>query len=112
MGGRCFYIDPSYIIRSCPVEPNDHIYCTRLATDAAHVGMRGYTGVCVGAIHNAIVLLPMQMVASGKKTLNIHGSCWGTCVSMCGMPPPLAFGCAADDLSKLSTSMNPLHLTA
>lgn len=33
-GGRTFYIDPSYIIRSVPVTPNDHIYCTRLANNA------------------------------------------------------------------------------
>ena len=36
-GGRTFYIDPSYIIRSCVIRPNDHIYCGRLAHDAVHV---------------------------------------------------------------------------
>ncbi|CAL1162560.1 unnamed protein product [Cladocopium goreaui] len=47
-GGRSFYIDPSYIIRSVVIRPNDHIYCSRLARDAVHTAMRGYTGVCVG----------------------------------------------------------------
>ena len=28
----------------------------RLARDAVHTAMRGYTGVCVGPIHNIIVL--------------------------------------------------------
>ena len=69
-GGRSFYIDPSYIIRSVSIRPNDHIYCSRplislcffhflskrLARDAVHTAMRGYTGVCVGPIHNIIVL--------------------------------------------------------
>ena len=107
-GGRSFYIDPSYIIRSCPVEPNDHIYCTRLATDATHVAMRGFTGVCVGAVHNACVLLPMNMIASGKKTLNSNGSCWTTCASMCGMPKHLAFGRPAEP--EVSTISSPTDL--
>ena len=66
-GGRTFYIDPSYIIRSVPPTPNDHIYCTRLANNAVHTSMRGYTGVCVGAIHNIIVILKSKLIAAGKK---------------------------------------------
>ncbi|CAK9049876.1 unnamed protein product [Durusdinium trenchii] len=60
-GGRTFYIDPSYIIRSVPINPNDHIYCVRLANDAVHTAMRGYTGVCVGAMHNVISMLPCRL---------------------------------------------------
>ena len=66
-GGRTFYIDPSYTVRSCPIAANDHIYCSRLANDAVHSAMRGYTGVCVGAIHNIICMLPSKLIASGKK---------------------------------------------
>ncbi len=54
-GGRSFYIDPSYIIRSVPIEPNDHIYCARLSHNAVHTAFRGYTGVCVGAVHQVRV---------------------------------------------------------
>merc|ERR1740129_2184565 len=63
-GGRSFYIDPSYIIRSCPIRPNDHIYCSRLARDAVHTAMRGYTGVCIGPIHNIISMIPSELIAS------------------------------------------------
>merc|ERR1712241_477480 len=38
-GGRSFYIDPSYIIRSAPVKPNDHVYCSRLALCGVHTAM-------------------------------------------------------------------------
>merc|ERR1711908_193348 len=62
-GGRSFYIDPSYIIRSVPIRPNDHIYCSRLARDAVHTAMRGYTGVCVGPINNVIVIMPAKLIA-------------------------------------------------
>ena len=89
-GGRTFYIDPSYIIRSCPIAPNDHIYCSRLANDAVHTAMRGYTGVCVGARHNVIVMLPSKLVASGKKRIKVNSSTWQTCVQSCNMPRSLS----------------------
>lgn len=85
-GGRTFYIDPSYTIRSCPIAPNDHIYCSRLANDAVHTAMRGYTGVCVGALHNIICIFPSQLIASGKKQVKLRSSSWQTCVQNCGMP--------------------------
>eukprot|EP00928_Gymnodinium_smaydae_P087196 TRINITY_DN71503_c0_g1_i1.p1 TRINITY_DN71503_c0_g1~~TRINITY_DN71503_c0_g1_i1.p1 ORF type:complete len:474 (+),score=103.57 TRINITY_DN71503_c0_g1_i1:202-1422(+) len=85
-GGRCFYIDPSYIIRSVPIIPNDHIYCSRLANDAVHTAMRGYTGVCVGAIHNIICMLPARLVAAGKRRVRVHSSSWQGCAQTCNMP--------------------------
>ena len=88
-GGRCFYIDPSYIIRSVPPTPNDHIYCARLANNAVHTAMRGYTGVCVGAIHNIICMLPSKLIASGKKKVKLRSSGWQTCVQNCKMPKEL-----------------------
>ena len=88
-GGRTFYIDPSYIIRSVPIMPNDHIYCSRLANNAVHTAMRGYTGVCVGAIHNVIVILKSKLIASGKKQLKPKSSTWQSCVQLCKMPPNL-----------------------
>uniref|UniRef100_A0A7S1RYX3 Phosphofructokinase domain-containing protein n=1 Tax=Alexandrium catenella TaxID=2925 RepID=A0A7S1RYX3_ALECA len=85
-GGRSFYIDPSYIIRSCPIRPNDHIYCSRLARDAVHCAMRGYTGVCVGPIHNIIVIMPSELIASGKRRVKLTSSAWQSCVQSCNMP--------------------------
>ena len=35
------YIDPSYIIRSAPANPNDSIYCSRLGAHAVHAAMSG-----------------------------------------------------------------------
>ena len=69
------------------------------------------------AIHNANVLLPMRMVAAGKKTLNVHGSLWGTCVLMTNMPPDVAFGRRSGKEKRGKTgpafqSMNPLNFMA
>lgn len=85
-GGRSFYIDPSYIIRSVPISPNDHIYCTRLSCDAVHTAMRGYTGVCVGAIHNVISIIPSTLVASGKRRVKVKSSSWQLAVASANMP--------------------------
>jgi 6-phosphofructokinase 1 len=89
-GGRSFYIDPSYIIRSVPIKPNDHIYCSRLARDAVHTAMRGYTGVCVGAIHNVIVILPSKLIAGQKRHINVRSAAWQNCVQTCNMPRSLS----------------------
>merc|ERR1712232_787341 len=88
-GGRSFYIDPSYIIRSVPVMPNDHIYCSRLAHDAVHTAMRGYTGVVVGAIHNIVVIVPSKFIAGRKKRVKVTDSYWQSCVQSCKMPKSL-----------------------
>jgi len=89
-GGRSFYIDPSYIIRSCPIRPNDHIYCSRLSRNAVHTAMRGYTGVCVGPIHNIIVVMPSHLIAAGKRQVSVKSSAWQSCVQSCNMPYSLA----------------------
>merc|ERR1712014_408039 len=89
-GGRSFYIDPSYIIRSVPIKPNDHIYCSRLARDAVHTAMRGYTGVCVGAMHNVIVIMPSKLIAGQKRRIPVNSSSWQNCVQTCNMPRTLS----------------------
>lgn len=89
-GGRSFYIDPSYIIRSVPPSPTDHIYCGRLAADAVHTAMRGYTGVCVGALHNVVCIFPSDLIASGKRKIKVYDSNWQSCVRETGMPMSLA----------------------
>jgi len=89
-GWRTFYIDPSYIIRSVPISANDHIYCCRLANDAVHTAMRGYSGGCVGAIHNIICMLPSKLIATGKRQVKVNSSSWQGCVMNCGMPRALA----------------------
>jgi len=89
-GGRSFYIDPSYIIRSIPVRPIDHIYCSQLARGAAHVAMRGYTGVCVGALNRIEVIIPSTIIARGKRRIDTRSFEWQSCVTASGMPPSLA----------------------
>merc|ERR1712032_83741 len=89
-GGRSFYIDPSYIIRSVPISPVDHIYCGQLAIGAVHAAMRGYTGVCVGALHKIEVIMPSRIIARGKRNIDTRSFEWQTCVVACNMPTALS----------------------
>lgn len=89
-GGRSFYLDPSYIIRSAPVRPHDHSFCSRLSVDACHTAMRGYTGVCVGPLHDVMVILPSRLIARGARRVNVKRSAWQQCVQACGMPRTLS----------------------
>lgn len=95
IGGRSFYIDPSYIIRSVPATPNDHIYCTRMAYESVHAAFRGYSGVVVGSVHNFMVMVPMNLIASGMRPLRLGSSVWQCCVQGAKMPARLA-GLSAD----------------
>lgn len=90
VGGRSFYIDPSLIIRSGRIDPNDHVYCARLSRDAVHTAMRGYTGVTVGPMHDILTIMPMNLVAGGKRQVPVRGSSWQSCLQVCNMPRSLS----------------------
>eukprot|EP00756_Hemistasia_phaeocysticola_P043097 Hpha_TRINITY_DN17007_c4_g3::TRINITY_DN17007_c4_g3_i1::g.166503::m.166503/K00850/pfkA, PFK; 6-phosphofructokinase 1 len=90
IGGRCFYIDPSYIIRSGPADPNDHMYCARMAYDSVHAAMRGYTGVCVGSVHGFMCMVPMECIAGAGRKVMVSSSVWQACVQSAKMPACLS----------------------
>jgi 6-phosphofructokinase 1 len=70
------YIDPSYMIRSAPAEPNDSIYCERLGNAAAHAAMAGKTKVLIGLVNNSFVHLPMKVAVSRRNHVDPEGSLW------------------------------------
>ncbi|MBN1859513.1 ATP-dependent 6-phosphofructokinase, partial [Candidatus Bipolaricaulota bacterium] len=54
------YIDPSYLIRSAPANPNDSLFASNLARSAMHAGMSGRTGMLVGLWHGAFTHVPIR----------------------------------------------------
>ncbi|MDH5681910.1 MAG: ATP-dependent 6-phosphofructokinase, partial [Spirochaetota bacterium] len=46
------YIDPSYIIRSVPANPNDTVFCGLLAQNAVHAAMAGKTNMVIAVWNN------------------------------------------------------------
>lgn len=70
------YIDPSYIIRSAPANPNDSIYCSRLGAHAVHAAMAGKTRTLISLLNNKFVHVPIKEAVSERNFVNTEGSLW------------------------------------
>jgi len=70
------FIDPSYIIRSVPANANDRVYCGFLGQNAVHAAMAGKTGMVVSRLQSRFVHVPLEMVTSTRKKLNIESDYW------------------------------------
>ncbi|MEI8094029.1 MAG: ATP-dependent 6-phosphofructokinase [Spirochaetales bacterium] len=70
------YIDPSYIIRSAPADPNDSLYCARLGANAVHAAMTGRTKMLVSLWSNKFVHVPIKMATKNRNYVNPKGSLW------------------------------------
>jgi len=79
------YIDPSYIIRSVAANANDSVYCTNLAHTAVHAAMAGKTDVCVGLMHDKLIHLPIPLVTSHRKKVDLRSSFWQNVIMSTGM---------------------------
>ena len=80
------YIDPSYIIRAAPANPNDSVYCERLGSNAVHAAMSGKTELLIGLLHNRFVHIPMRMAVSRRNCIDPDGSLWRDVVDATGQP--------------------------
>ena len=80
------YIDPSYIIRSAPANPNDSIYCARLGTHAVHAAMAGKSGVLISLVHDQFVHVPMRLAVSRTNRVDPEGGLWRDVVEATGQP--------------------------
>ncbi len=80
------YIDPSYIIRSAPANPNDSLYCARLGNNAAHAAMAGKTKMLIGRINYHFVHVPTALAVSKRNRVDPESSLWRDVVDACGQP--------------------------
>ncbi len=70
------YIDPSYIIRSAPANPNDSIYCSRLGAHAVHAAMTGKTQTLISLVNNKYVHIPIKVAVAERNRVDTEGSLW------------------------------------
>lgn len=80
------YIDPSYIIRSQPANPNDSVYCTRLGANAVHAAMSGRTELLIGMVNNTFVHVPTNMAVSLRNCIDPEGPLWRDVLEATGQP--------------------------
>ena len=78
------YIDPTYVIRSCASNANDTITCAKLAQNAVHGSMTGYTGFSVGIVRNALAYIPIQTLnEAGSNRVSINDRTWLRLMAAC-----------------------------
>ena len=58
------YIDPTYMIRTVPANPDDVDMCAMLAHNLCHGLMAGFTGFTVGLINNKTCLIPLKKITT------------------------------------------------
>ncbi|MDL2316713.1 ATP-dependent 6-phosphofructokinase [Desulfovibrio sp. OttesenSCG-928-A18] len=80
------YIDPSYIIRSVPANANDKVYCGFLGQNAVHAAMAGKTNMVVAKLMDRYVHLPLELVTSKRRKLNVHSAYWQAVLESTGQP--------------------------
>jgi 6-phosphofructokinase 1 len=83
------YIDPSYMIRSVPADPQDRVFCQRLAQAAVHAAMAGKTGMVVGRWHGRFIHLPIEAAVSSRRTVDPCGDLWNSVLEATGQPPSM-----------------------
>jgi len=81
------YIDPSYLIRSVAATANDSVFCGFLAQTAVHAGMAGKTNMVVGMLNDEFVHIPIRLVVSGRKRIDVAGKLWNSVLEATGQPP-------------------------
>ncbi|MBN2497923.1 MAG: ATP-dependent 6-phosphofructokinase [Deltaproteobacteria bacterium] len=86
------YIDPSYIIRSVPANPNDCIFCNFLGQKAVHAGMAGKTGMLIGSWNNLFVHVPLDLATGGRKHIQTDGTLWLSVLESTGQPERMVSG--------------------
>ena len=80
------YFDPSYLVRSTPADANDSILCDLFARNAVHAAMAGKTGLVIGYLHNQFIHVPIELLTSRKKTMDVKGIAWNAALATTGQP--------------------------
>ncbi len=76
------YIDPSYMIRSCPANASDSAFCIFFGQRAVHAAMAGKTDMFVGYWNNHFTHVPFEMAVGRRKKIDPCGEMWQTVVSI------------------------------
>ena len=78
------YFDPSYLIRSVPADAEDSILCDFFARNAVHAAMAGKTGLVIGLLHDAFIHVPIELLVSQHKRLDLNGAGWRAVLAATG----------------------------
>lgn len=80
------YFDPSYLIRSSRANTEDSILCDLFARNAVHAAMAGKTGLVIGYLHNKFIHVPIELLTSSSKKIDINSLAWNAVLAATGQP--------------------------
>ncbi len=80
------YFDPSYQVRSSPANANDSVLCDLFARNAVHAAMAGKTGLVIGYLHNQFIHVPIELLVSRTKVMDVKGIGWNAALATTGQP--------------------------
>lgn len=78
------FIDPSYLIRSVAANAGDRVYCGFLGQNAVHAAMAGKTGMVVTRLRSSMVHLPLELVATKRRYINVKSEFWSSAMESTG----------------------------
>jgi 6-phosphofructokinase 1 len=78
------YFDPSYLIRSVPAGAEDAALCDFFARNAVHAAMAGKTGLVIGLLHDTFIHVPIDLLVSQKKQLDLNDFLWRAALAATG----------------------------
>ena len=75
------------MIRGVPANPQDGIYCVRLAQNAVHAAMAGKAATAIGCWHGHYVHVPISLAVSARKQVDPKGDLWHSVIEATGQSP-------------------------
>lgn len=84
------YFDPSYQIRGRAANTEDGLLCDRLGRHAVHAAMAGKTGLVISYLNGQFVHVPIDLIASGGKRLDLDGELWRAVLASTSQPAHFA----------------------
>ena len=78
------YIDPSYLVRSCPANATDAELCLRLGQHAVHAAMAGRTRLIIGSWHGQFTHVPIPLATARARQLDPTEPLWQSVLESTG----------------------------
>jgi 6-phosphofructokinase 1 len=80
------YFDPSYFVRSSPANAEDSMLCDLFARHAVHAAMAGKTGLVIGYLHDRFIHVPIELLSTQKKRVDLDSHAWTAVLAATGQP--------------------------
>lgn len=71
-------------MRSVPADAEDAILCDFFARNAVHAAMAGKTGLVIGLLHDVFIHVPIELLVSQTKRLDLNGAGWRAVLAATG----------------------------